>query len=149
MLAAVLCTSGCGIPRDAEDSLERIRATGVLRAGISAREPWTTETGGPEADAVAAFAQSIGARVEWRRGSESELFEALEKFELDIAVGGFTDDNPHAPKLGMTRPYAKAGRKKHVIAVAPGENRLLLEFERALRAQAPAIAARTGAAPLS
>ena len=137
------------MPRDPEDSLDRIRQTGVVRAGITTHAPWTTDGGGPEADAVAVFAQSLGARVEWRCGSESELFEALEKFELDIVVGGLTADNPSAPKLGMTRPYAKADGKKHVIALAPGENRLIVAFERVLRAHAPSIAARVGAEPMS
>lgn len=149
MFLSAATAAACGIPKDPEDSMTRIRQTGVLRAGITARPPWTTDAGGPEADAVTAFAQSLGARVEWRRGSESELFEALEKFELDLAVGGFTDDNPWGPKLGMTRPYAEADGKKHVAVAAPGENRLLLEFERALRAQAPAITARTGGTPIS
>ena len=148
-ILAVFAGAGCGIPKDAEDSLERIKRTGVLRAGITPRPPFTSDAGGPEADAVTAFANAVGARVEWRRGSESELFEALEHFELDIVVGGFTDDNPWAPKLGMTRPYLEAGGKRHVVALAPGENRLLLEFERTLRAQAAAIASRTGGTPKS
>lgn len=138
-------TAACGMPRDPEDSLGRIRRDGVLRAGITEREPWTPL----EADVVTAFAQSLGARVEWHRASESALFEALETFELDIAVGGFTADNPSAPRLGMTRPYVEAGGKQHVIAVAPGENRLLFEFDRLLRSQAASIAARTGGKPLS
>lgn len=146
---AALLTASCGMPRDPEDSLERILRTGVVRAGIAARPPWTEEGGGPEADVVNAFAQSLGARVEWRRGSDAELFEALETFELDLAVGGFTGDNPWGPKLGLTRPYVKAGGRNHVIAVAPGENRLLVTFERVLRAHAGAIAARVGGEPAS
>ena len=146
-LAALV--AGCGMPKDPQDSFARMKQQGVLRAGITARPPFTTDSGGPEADAVTAFAQTAGARVEWRRGSESELFEALERFELDIVVGGFTDDNPWAPKLGITRPYLEADGKRHVVAVAPGENRMLLEFERALRAQAAAIASRTGGKPKS
>ena len=149
LLLAVSVSSACGIPRDPEDSLERVRRTGVLRAGITAREPFTTATGGPEADVITAFAQSLGARVEWHPGSESALFEALEKFELDVAVGGFTADHPWGPKLGLTRPYLKAGKKKHVVAAAPGENRLLFELERVLRAHASAVAARVGAEPIS
>jgi hypothetical protein len=141
--------AGCGIPRDPGGSLERIARTGILRAGISVRPPWTTDGGGPEADAVEGFARARGARVEWRRGSESELFEALEKRDLDIVIGGFTEDHPWGPRLGLTRPYAEAGGKRHVIAVAPGENRLLFEFDRMVRAQASSIAARTGAKPLS
>jgi len=138
-------TAACGMPRDPEDSFDRIRRGGVLRAGITDREPWTPA----EAAVVDAFAQSLGARVEWHRASESALFEALETFDLDVAVGGFTADNPSAPRLGMTRPYVEADGRKHVIAVAPGENRLLFEFDRMLRAQAASIAARTGGKPLS
>lgn len=148
-VSAFVVSAACGIPRDPEDSLERIRKTGVLRAGITAREPFTTAAGGPEADVITAFAQSLGARVEWHPGSESTLFEALDKFELDIAIGGFTADHPWGPKLGLTRPYVKANDKKHVVAVAPGENRLLFEFERVLRAHAPAVASRVGGKPIS
>ena len=146
---AALMTASCGMPRDPEGSLDRIVRTGVVRAGIAARPPWTEDGGGPEADVVNAFAQSLGARVEWRRGSDAELFEALETFELDLAVGGFTDDNPWGPKLGLTRPYVKAGGKNHVVAVAPGENRLLVAFERVLRAHAGTVAARAGGEPAS
>ena len=142
--ASVLSLSACGIPRDPEDSLDRIKQTRVVRAGIVEREPFTSATGGPEADVITAFAQSLGAQVEWHRASESTLFEALEKFELDVAVGGFTFDNPWALKLGFTRPYLETGKKQHVIAAAPGENRLLFELERVLRAHAPAIAAKVG-----
>ena len=142
-------SAACGIPRDPDKSLERIAQSGVLRGGITARPPWTTDQGGPEAEAVEAFARAHGARVEWRRGSESELFEALEERELDIVVGGITGDTPWGPRLGLTRPYAEADDKQHVVAVAPGENRLLFAFDRMLRAQAPAIAARTGSKPLS
>ena len=148
-IAALALTAGCGIPRDPENSLERVRRTGILRAGITAREPFTTAGGGPEADVIAAFAQSLGAQVEWHPGSESTLFEALEKFELDVAIGGFTADHPWGPKLGFTRPYLEAGKKKHVVAVAPGENRLLFELERVLRAHAPAVASRVGGKPIS
>ena len=137
------------MPRDPEGSFERIRRTGVLRAGITAREPFTTAGGGPEADVIRDFARTLGATVEWRQGSESALFESLEKFELDVAIGGFTEDNPWGPKLGLTRPYVEAAGRKHVVAVAPGENRLLVEVERVLRAHAPAVAARVGGRPIS
>ena len=39
-LLAVLI-AGCGIPRDPESTLDRVRG-GTLRAGITASEPWTT-----------------------------------------------------------------------------------------------------------
>ena len=100
----VAAAASCGIPHDPEDSLERIRQSGVLRAGFTVHEPWVTADGagvpaGPEVDVVSQLAASLGARVEWRQGSESELFEHLERFELDVVVGGLTADNPAGPSL--------------------------------------------------
>lgn len=153
LLTLTTLVGGCDVPRDPEDSLNRIRRTGVLRAGFTVHEPWVRLDGdaaaGPEADVVRTFAESLGARVEWRKGSESQLFEALETYEIDIAIGGFEQANPWAPKLGTTRPYVEVGRKKHIVALPPGENRLLVEFERALRARAPAVAASVGGTPVS
>lgn len=143
-----LAAAACGIPRDPEDSLDRVRQTGILRAGFTVHEPWVTTDGaggasGPEAEIISRFAGSLGARVEWRQGSESELFEALERFELDVVIGGLTADNPAGPSLGLTRGYVERD-EQHVIASAPGENRLLVALERAVRAHAPAVAARVG-----
>lgn len=144
-------TMACGIPHDPNDSLDRVRETGVLRAGFTEHAPWIVAgrsgaAEGPEADLVQRFAASVGARVEWRRGSESQLFEALEQFELDVVAGGLTADNPAGPSLGLTRPYVERGRRQHVIAAPPGENRLLAALERAVRAHAHDVAARVGGA---
>lgn len=153
----ILLTSwmaACGIPRDPQDSLRRITQTRVLRAGFTVHEPWVRYSGGatpegPEADLVAAFGESLGARVEWQRGSETQLFEALRTFELDIAIGGFDQDNPWASEVGTTRAYVEHNARRHVIALPPGENRLVTEFERMLRARAPAMAAAVGGKHLS
>ena len=59
LLAAFMAAS-CGMPRDPENSLERIVRTGVVRAGIAARPPWTDNGGGPEADVVNAVAARAG-----------------------------------------------------------------------------------------
>jgi polar amino acid transport system substrate-binding protein len=152
-LIAAIPAAACGIPHDPNDSLGRIRETGIVRAGYTVHEPWVTSDaagapGGPEADVITRFAGALGARVEWRRGSESELFEALEHFELDVVIGGLTADNPAGPALGLTRPYVEHGDKQHVIAAPPGENRLLVALERAVREQAPAVAARVGGRPV-
>lgn len=145
----VAAAASCGIPHDPENSLDRIRQSGILRAGFTVHEPWVTSDAmdgpaGPEVNVVSAFAASLGARVEWRQGSESELFDALERFELDVVVGGLTADNPAGPSLGLTRPYVEHDDKQHVMASAPGENRLLVAFERAVRAHAASVAAQVG-----
>jgi polar amino acid transport system substrate-binding protein len=108
VVAAVLL-AGCGIPRDPETTLERVRG-GTLRAGITASDPWTTleggRPGGVEVELVERFAAELGARVEWVDGSEADLIGALEVRELDLVVGGLTADTPWQTKAAITRSYA-------------------------------------------
>jgi polar amino acid transport system substrate-binding protein len=107
-LLAVL-VGGCGVPRDPESTLDRVRG-GTLRAGITASEPWTTlddgRHGGVEVELVERFASELGARVEWVDGSEADLIGALEVRELDLVVGGLTADTPWQSKAAITRSYA-------------------------------------------
>ena len=132
LAAAVLvavAAAGCGIPRDPESTLDRVRG-GTLRAGITAREPWTTleggRPGGVEVELVERFAGELGARVEWVDGSEADLMAALEVRELDLVVGGLTADTPWQAKAAITRSYAT----RVVVAVPasqspPGDRCLL------------------------
>jgi polar amino acid transport system substrate-binding protein len=113
VLAAValmaVTAAGCGIPRDPESTLDRVRG-GTLRAGITASEPWTAleggRPGGVEVALVERFAQELGARVEWVDGSEADLIGALAMRELDLVVGGLTADTPWQAKAAITRSYA-------------------------------------------
>jgi polar amino acid transport system substrate-binding protein len=112
LIVAVLLAvgaAGCGIPRDPESTLDRVRG-GTLRAGITASEPWTTleggRPGGVEVELVEQFAHELGAKVEWVDGSEAELIGALEVRELDLVVGGLTADTPWQSKAAITRSYA-------------------------------------------
>ena len=104
-----VATAGCGIPRDPESTLDRVRG-GTLRAGITASEPWTTleggRPGGVEVALVERFAQELGARVEWVDGSEADLIGALEMRELDLVVGGLTAATPWQTRAAITRSYA-------------------------------------------
>jgi len=92
---------------------------------------------GPEVRLIEDFAAELNAQVEWTVGPESDLFAALEKRDLDLVVGGLTDDTPWKDRVGLTDPYLKLttdGRtEKHVIVVAPGENRWLMRLEEFLR----------------
>ena len=49
----------------------------------------------------------------------------LEHGEIDIAVGGFTEDNAWVDEVGLTRAYVG----KHVMMVPMGENALQSELE--------------------
>ena len=125
LIAAVLLAvgvAGCGIPRDPESTLDRVRG-GTLRAGITASEPWTIleggRPGGVEVELVEQFAHELGARVEWVDGSEAELIGALEVRELDLVVGGLTADTPWQAGSAITRSYATT---RVVVAVPASQS---------------------------
>jgi ABC-type amino acid transport substrate-binding protein len=133
--------SGCGldVPTDPDGTLERVRSEGTLRVGASPRPGWVELTGGAdprgrEPDLVTAFADELGAEVEWTIGGEEHLVGLLEDGELDLAVGGFTDANLWMDRVGLTRPYTEVeadGRtESHVMMVPMGENALMSELER-------------------
>lgn len=107
----MLALCGCEFPRDAEDTLERVRAEGVLRVGVTERPPWVTgragDARGIEPRIISAFAETLGARVEWVGGSESTLAKALESRRIDVLIGGHTRDTPWKKHLAITQPYIK------------------------------------------
>jgi polar amino acid transport system substrate-binding protein len=120
-VALGLAVGGCErVPRDPEGTLERARG-GTIRVGIAANPPWTRpgpdRTGGIEARLVEDFARSLNARVAWVSGGESDLLRALESFQLDIVIGGLTDDTKWDRRVGLTRPYV---RTKTLVGEAPG-----------------------------
>ena len=94
-----------------------------MRVGIIERPPWATvEDGTPagvEVELVEGFARSLDAEIDWFPGSEAELLTALEKRELDLVIGGFTDDDPWAQKVTFTQPYATI---RVVVGGQPGRS---------------------------
>lgn len=99
-------------PNDAEGTLTRVR-NGVVRVGYTRAEPWVSEgpagLAGLEPPLVAGFARQQGARVEWVPGSEEQLFRALKHRQIDLLIGGITDESPWRAEVGMTSPYLEAG----------------------------------------
>lgn len=101
------------MPKDPEDSLDRIRNGGVLRAGAIENRPFVHllydgRVVGVEAGLVEEFARSLGARVEWQTVSGYALFEALHHQKLDVLVGGFTDSSPYLEKVAPTQAFLDA-----------------------------------------
>jgi polar amino acid transport system substrate-binding protein len=126
----------CDLPRDTEGALERARGA-VLRVGVADHPPWDSVTAGTvagiEPAIVTEIARSLGATPSWRRGSESELLEALERRELDIVAAGLTTASPWAARVAFTKPFRTDQRGEgHVLALSPGENALLVHVERFL-----------------
>ena len=98
-----------GIPRDPEGTLDRVRG-GVLRVGFTDAPPFAEgpddDPAGVEVELVKQFAEELGASVEWVKGAEAELFEALEVRALDLVIGGYSSSDPWVASVGVTRPYA-------------------------------------------
>lgn len=136
LVALVGCTN---FPRDPDDTLERVRGS-VLRVGVSPQEPWTrlpgpaAEPTGTEPDLVRQFAAELDADIAWTIGGEEELMSELEEGELDLVIGGLTEDTPWTDKAAITQPYTEAPddtgeMKQHVMATPLGENAFLLALE--------------------
>jgi polar amino acid transport system substrate-binding protein len=121
-LPLLLMLAACGVPRDPEGTLERVRQAGVIRVGV------TDGLREVERTIIEKVAREQRARVEWNDGNLEDHYEALEKYELDLVAGGISRHTPWSKKLGATRPYDK----EHVLAVPPGENAWLMTVERHL-----------------
>jgi polar amino acid transport system substrate-binding protein len=119
-LLVVLALAGCQFPRDTEGTLDRVEG-GVLRVGVSEREPWvSTAEGRPtgvEVDLIDGFAESIDAEVDFTTGSEEELIGALHEGGLDLVAGGMTKRSPWRKEASPTRPFAET---ELVLGLPPG-----------------------------
>ncbi|MET1051278.1 MAG: transporter substrate-binding domain-containing protein [Mycetocola sp.] len=140
LLAVGLTGCGSGFPADPDGTLDRVTG-GNLRVGISANGEWTrvTDDGGPsgtEVELVESFADTIDADIAWVVGGEEGLFTRLEDGDLDLVIGGITDETPWVDRAAITKPYIEvstsAGPERHVMAAAMGENAFLVELERFL-----------------
>jgi len=137
--AMVALLAGCsgGFPADPDGTLESVTG-GVLRVGVSSNPPWT-ETGegtpaGLEPELVEGFAESVDAEVEWTSGGEEDLVGRLERSELDLVVGGFTEASPWSAQAALTYPYTTVpgpdgAPEAHVMAAPMGENAFLVALE--------------------
>lgn len=143
-LIVVLVAVACSLPRDPDGTLERVRG-GVVRVGVANNPPWVTITPngaeGVEPTLVRQIADSLGARVEWIPGGESELLADLEERKLDLVLAGLTEDVPWKSKVAFTKPFYDdpETKKKHVMAAPPGENAWLVFVERQLLRKKAAI----------
>lgn len=133
-MSALLAGCGVTVPADPDGTLDRVRG-GELRAGASASGQLVTvdgdEVGGSLAELVEDFAETLDARVEWTVGSEEELVHGLESGDLDLAIGGMTDQTPWADHVAVTRAYASvpAADAPVVMLLPMGENAWQAELE--------------------
>jgi polar amino acid transport system substrate-binding protein len=118
-----LCAAGCGdLPRDPKETLSHVRG-GSLRVGLVENPPWVIRTAGEPAGAevelVREFARELSATPEWHCGGEQQHMEALEHYQLDLLVGGLTNDTPWSKYVGLTSPFFETRIVVGVPASAP------------------------------
>jgi polar amino acid transport system substrate-binding protein len=129
---AWLTCMGCDLPRDAKGTCDRVRG-GAIRVGITEHPPWTLlkhdEPSGIEVQMLREFARQLEAAIDWQRGSESQLIEALQGGALDVVIGGVKESTPWSSHVGMTRPYVTLNGEEYVMLVRQGENCWLLALD--------------------
>ncbi|MDJ1114758.1 hypothetical protein [Microbacterium dauci] len=137
-LITALTVTGCGIriPTDPDGTLDRVRDTGVLRAGASPAGDALTVAdatpSGPLVELVDRFAASEGAEVEWTVGGEEELVGRLEAGALDLVIGDFSEQTPWADRVSVTRGIRGVdglGDRPVAILLPLGENAMQAALE--------------------
>lgn len=97
--------------------------------GVIDNPPFTKITSdsfsGKEITIINNFAASQNLEVIYFKDTESHLIEKLEKYEIDLIVGGFDKKTVWSKIVGVTKSYDK----KHVILLPKGENKLLIKLE--------------------
>lgn len=138
VLSGLLAVTGLGLsactsstyPADPDGTLDRV-AGGTLRVGVVHHPPFVDASGaepaGSEPELLRAFAQRLGADVEWTVSGEEALMALIEEGGLDLVAGGLSADSPWSTHAGLTRDYAEAPGPtgepvKLVMAVPLGEN---------------------------
>ena len=139
-LFAALLLSSCSLPRDPHKTLEHVQRQ-TLTVGVSEDAPMLVRNGdaarGIEAELIAGFAKSIGAKVQWEWGAQEPHLDRLQHYKLDLVAGGLDAKTPWAKNVAVTRPFFEQRGRKYVFAVPPGENAFLLKLEKYLAEHKP------------
>jgi polar amino acid transport system substrate-binding protein len=109
ILIVCACAAGCNdLPRDPKETSRHAQG-GHLRVGLVEHTPWVIRTdgepAGAEVELVRRFAAELGATPDWHWGGEQQQMEALEHYQLDLVVGGVTDETPWSKYVGLTSSY--------------------------------------------
>jgi len=127
-VAVALVAAGCSeIPKDPDETLERIRRQQEFRVGIIAPGADGGETARQRL-LLARVARSTGARPRIVTGASEKLLEAIEMGELDLVVGELAQNSPWRKRVTLLPPLEpktegenKSQSKLHAVA-RNGEN---------------------------
>jgi polar amino acid transport system substrate-binding protein len=122
-MAATILSAACQYPRDPEGTLDRVQG-GTMRVGVAHNPPWVDLSGerpaGVEPRLIRRFAERIGVgKIDWVEGTETELVEAMDGFQLDVIIAGLTRSSPFMTEVALTRPYVDTDVE---FAQPPGED---------------------------
>jgi ABC-type amino acid transport substrate-binding protein len=138
LLLAALCAlcASCGLPKDSDGTLERVRGSGQIRVGLILSSPDATVD--PRARALLdRVAAATGAQPRIVPGDAEPLLARLEEEELDLVIGRFTGTSPWATLVSLSPPLAteKQGKTEIILAaaMANGENEWISLVEREAR----------------
>lgn len=122
LVCGAFAVGGCTIPDDTDGTYEHIE-NGVLRVGVTEHEPWVSleneDPSGVEVGLIRELAAQLHAKVDYTTGSEEELVDALRERDLDVVIGGITDQTAWAKVAAMTKPYLTT---HVVVGVRPGQH---------------------------
>ncbi len=124
---------GCAdLPRDQSGWTARIQRKGVLVVGFSRPLQNDEAVFQREKQVLQKLAKRLGARLELREGNAHTLLDELQKREIAVVMAQIPSESPFAEKLGFSQPFYKRESDdiEYSIAVAPGENRLLLMLDK-------------------
>jgi hypothetical protein len=138
LLAALwIVPASCGLPKDSEGTLERVRQSHQLRVGLILAAPGAPIEE-PASALLARLAAATGAAPRLLPGDAEPLLSRLEEGELDLVVGRFTASSPWSTLVTLSPPLAttKQGETEIILAAAMqnGENEWISLVEREARA---------------
>lgn len=116
-------------PKDANNSFKDAKKN-KLKVGVAINPPFTMFKNdsiiGSEIEIIRDFADQENLQIEIVKGTESDLVEKIEQYQLHIIAGGFDKKTIWKKKAKPTVPYDG----HHVLLVPSGENRLLFKLEK-------------------
>jgi hypothetical protein len=128
-LLLALLLAACGpFPRDPEATLDRVRASHVIRVGI-------VEGSAAWKPLLARVAAATGARPHMHPGAIEPLLLRLEHGELDLVVGGrFATDTPWITRVTLGPVLRRDAKINDHMVARNGENAWVMLIEREARA---------------
>jgi polar amino acid transport system substrate-binding protein len=122
VFCVILLLSSCtSFPKDANNTLESVRGH-VIRVGLSAYDSSEAASGRPatfEMYIINQFAREVNAKVQWVKGSQSEMIQLLEDQHLHLAIGGYKSPSPFEKVVSFSRPYLVAKIIVGAVGSAP------------------------------